>query len=256
MAERTSYAPGTPSWVDLQTTDPAAAKQFYGTLFGWSYSDQPVDETNVYSMAQLRGVDVAAISGLGEQAAQGVPPHWNSYVTVADVEAAVAAVGPAGGVVLAPPFDVMDAGRMAVVQDPSGAVFELWQAKAHLGAGLVNEPGTFTWTELTTPDIPKAAAFYKAVLGWDAATSDGPMPYTEFKLGGVSIAGAMNPPMPGIPPSWGIYFAVADTDATVAQAKSLGGAVVVEPTDIPPGRFAVLTDPQGAYFNIIKSSAA
>jgi predicted enzyme related to lactoylglutathione lyase len=257
MAERTSYAPGTPSWVDLQTSDPAAAKQFYGELFGWTYDDQPVDDVNVYSMAQVRGHDVAAISGLGEQAAQGVPPHWNSYITVADIEAAVAKVAPAGGTVFAPPFDVMDAGRMAVVQDPTGAIFELWQAKEHIGAGLVNEPGSFTWTELITPDIPKAAAFYNAVLGWDAVTQGGPdMPYTEFKLGDTSIAGGMNPPMPGIPPSWGIYFAVADTDATVAKTTALGGSLVNGPMDIEPGRFAVLADPQGAYFNVIKMAQA
>ncbi len=255
MPERTSYAPGTPSWVDLQTTDPVAAKQFYAEIFGWSYDDQPVDETNVYSMAQVRGINVAAISGLGEQAAQGVPPHWNSYITVDDIEAAAAKVAPAGGTLIAPPFDVMDAGRMAVVQDPTGAMFELWQAKANIGAGLVNEPGAFTWTELITPDIPAAAAFYKALLGWDSATSDGPMPYTEFKLGGESIAGCMNPPMPGIPPSWGIYFSVADTDATVAQVSALGGSLVNGPIDLPVGRFAVLTDPQGAYFNVIKNAA-
>ncbi len=252
MAERTSYAPGTPSWVDLQTSDQAAAKQFYGELFGWTYADQPVDETNVYSMAQLRGIDVAAISGLGEQAAQGVPPHWNSYITVDDVEVAVAKVAPAGGTVIAPPFDVMDAGRMAVVQDPTGAMFVLWQAKEHVGAGLVNEPGSFTWTELTTPDIPKAAAFYRAVLGWDATTAGGDMPYTEFKLGGESIAGGMNPPMPGVPTFWGVYFAVSDTDATVAKATSLGGGLMAGPMDIEPGRFAVLTDPQGAVFSVIK----
>jgi predicted enzyme related to lactoylglutathione lyase len=256
MAERTSYASGTPSWVELQTSDAPAAKQFYGALFGWTYDDRPIDDTNVYSLAQVRGLDVAAITGLGEQAAQGVPPHWNSFVTVDDVEAATAKVSPAGGTVIMEPFDVFEEGRMAVVADPSGAVFELWQPKQHIGASLVNEHGAFTWTELITPDIPKAAAFYKAVLGWGATTSDGDMPYTEFKLGGESIAGGMNPPMPGIPPSWGIYFAVDDTDAIVASATALGGTLAHGPVDIEPGRFAVLTDPQGAYFNVIKMSQA
>jgi predicted enzyme related to lactoylglutathione lyase len=257
MAERTSYASGTPSWVDLQTTDQNAAKQFYGELFGWSYSDQPVDDAGtVYSMATLRGHDVGAISPLGDQAAQGVPPHWNSYVSVDDLDATVAKVAPAGGTVIAPPFDIFDAGRMAVIQDPTGAIFELWQAKEHIGAGLVNEPGTFTWSELITPDTAKAAAFYNALLGWGTATQGGENPYTEFQLDGQTIAGGMNPPMPGIPPMWGIYFAVADTDATVEKAKSLGGSVIAEPMDIEPGRFAVLADPQGAMFSVIKTNEA
>ena len=185
-----------------------------------------------------------------------MPPHWNSYISVDDIEATTAKVAGAGGTVIAPPFDVIDAGRMAVIQDPTGAIFELWQAKNHIGASLVNEPGTFTWSELITPDVPKAAAFYKTVLGWDSETVGEEMPYTEFKLDGNSIAGGMNPPMPGIPPLWGIYFAVADTDATVAKAKSLGGSVIAEPMDIEPGRFAVLADPQGAMFNVIKMNEA
>jgi len=148
-------------------------------------------------------------------------------------------------------FDVLDAGRMAVVADPTGAVFNLWQAKNSIGAQLVNEPGTFSWNELLTPDVPKAAEFYNKLLGWTSGSVEG-MEYTEFKLNGNSLAGAMNPPMPGIPPVWTIYFATADTDATVAQAEKLGGSVMVPPTDIPPGRFAVIADPQGAMFNVIK----
>jgi uncharacterized protein len=256
MAERTSYASGTPSWVELQTTDALAAKTFYGELFAWTYDDRPLDETNVYSLAQVRGLDVGAITNLGEQGSQGVPPHWNSFISVDDVDAAVARVAPAGGTVVMDPFDVFDEGRMAVVQDPTGAIFELWQPKQHIGASLVNEPGAFTWSELITPDVPKAAAFYNALLGWGTNEPEGEMPYTEFQLDGVSIAGAMNPPMPGIPPMWGIYFAVTDTDATVERAKSLGGSIAVEPTDIPPGRFAVIVDPQGALFNVIKTVAA
>jgi len=254
MPERTSYTAGTPNWIDLQTNDQDAAKKFYGELFGWSYDDNPIDETGdvVYSMAMLKGHQVGAIAPLGDQADAGVPPHWNSYVSVADVDATAAKVAPAGGTVVAPPFDVMDAGRMAVVQDPTGAVILLWQAKQNIGATLVNEPGTFSWSELITPDVPKAAEFYEAVLGWGAETHTEGMTYTEFKLGGESIAGAMNPPMPGIPPLWGIYFATDDTDATVEKAKALGGTVFAGPMDIEPGRFAALADPQGAMFNVIK----
>jgi uncharacterized protein len=258
MPERKSYVSGTPNWIDLQTTDQAAAKQFYGELFGWIYNDQPIDEENkvFYSIATLEGLDVAAIAPLGDQAAAGVPPHWNSYVSVDDIEATAGRVEAAGGTVIAPPFDVVDAGRMAVIQDPTGAIFELWQAKNHIGAALVNEAGAFSWSELITPDVPKAAAFYNKLLGWTSETHGEAMPYTEFKLDGNSIAGAMNPPMPGIPPLWGIYFSTADTDATVAKAKSIGGAVIAEPMDIEPGRFAVLADPQGAMFNVIKMNEA
>ena len=255
MPERTSYAAGTPNWIDLQTSDPAGAKQFYAELFGWSFDDRPVDDANsvFYSMAQLRGHDVGAIAPLpDDQAVPGVPPHWNSYVAVDDVDAAVATVVPAGGTVLAPPFDIFDSGRMAVVQDPTGAVLQLWQAKEHIGATLVNEPGTFCWSELITPDIPAAAAFYKALFGWEADTSGGDAPYTEFKLGCQSIAGCMNPPMPGIPPMWGMYIAVDDADATAARATQLGGSLVAGPMDIEPGRLAVITDPFGAVFSLLK----
>jgi len=259
MPERKSYASGTPNWVDVQTTDTAAAKQFYGELFGWVFDDRPIDEANgvYYSMATLNGLDVGAIAPLGDQAAAGVPPHWNSYVSVDDIEATVAKVASAGGTVLAPPFDVMDAGRMAVIQDPTGAVLLLWGAKNHIGAALVNEPGAFSWSELVTPDVPKAAAFYKQIFGWGTEThGEGAGAYTEFTLDGSSLAGAMNPPIPGIPPMWGIYFSVADTDATVAKAKALGAAVFMGPMDIEPGRFAVLADPQGAMFNVIKMNEA
>jgi uncharacterized protein len=257
MAERTSYAPGTPNWVDLQTSDQVAAKQFYGELFGWTFDDNPIDEANgvYYSMAILKGQHVGGIGPLGDAAAAGVPPHWNSYVSVADIDASVAKVAPAGGTVMAPPFDVMDAGRMAVVVDPTGALVELWEAKNHIGSGIVNEAGAFSWSELITPDVPKAAAFYKQVFGWDSDTNGEP-PYTEFKLDGNSIAGAMNPPMPGIPTFWGIYFATDDTDATAAKATALGGSVMQPPMDIEPGRFAVLVDPQGAVFSVIKMNAA
>ncbi len=250
MPERKEYASGTPSWVDLQTTDQSAAKSFYSGLFGWTYEDSPIDENTVYSMAELKGQHVAAIAPLGPQADAGIPPHWNSYVTVADCDASAGLAGKAGGSVVMPPMDVMDAGRMAVVADPTGGMIALWQAKNNIGAGLVNEAGAFSWNELMTPDVPKAAAFYKQMFGWDSApTPDGS--YTEFKLDGQSIAGAMNPPMPGIPTVWGIYFSVDDCDATVEKAKSLGGAVFNGPMDIEPGRFAVLADPQGAMFNVI-----
>jgi predicted enzyme related to lactoylglutathione lyase len=254
MPERSEYAPGTPNWVDLQTTDQDAAKTFYGELFGWTYEDTPTGDAPdapIYSMAVVKGKHVAAIAPLGDQAAAGVPPHWNSYVSVSDVDATMSLVEPAGGTVVMPGFDVLDAGRMGVMMDPTGAMIAAWQPKNNIGAALVNEAGAFGWNELLTPDVPKAAEFYGKVFGWESSPMEG-MPYTELKLNGESIAGAQNPPMPGIPPVWTIYFNTDDTDATVDKAKSLGAAVFVEPTDIPPGRFAVVGDPQGAMFNVIK----
>ena len=254
MSERTEYAPGTPSWIDLSTTDRAAAKDFYNGLFGWSYEDMDAGPGATYTMASKKDHTVAGMADLmKEQAEQGIPPHWQSYVTVADVDATAAAAEKAGGTVFAPPFDVLDAGRMAVIADPTGAVFAVWQAKNHIGAGLVNEHGTLTWNELLSPDVPKAAKFYKAVFGWDSETNEGQgMTYTEFKLDGESIAGGMAPPMEGIPPVWGIYFAVDDADATIAEATKRGATVINGPIDIPIGRFAVLMDPQGAVFSVMK----
>ncbi|MDQ1508645.1 MAG: uncharacterized protein QOG50_489 [Actinomycetota bacterium] len=255
MPARTEYAPGTPSWVDLQTSDPAGAKAFYSALFGWEFEDLPVGDDAegnpaFYSMAAKFGKNVAAIAPLPMA---GVPPHWNTYVTVADVDATAAEVEGAGGTVVMGAFDVMDAGRMAVVADPTGAMVCLWTPKTSIGAELVNEHGTLSWNELMSPDVPAAAKFYNKIFGWEANNLEMPgMQYTEFKLGDRTIGGGMKPPMEGMPAVWGIYFAVDDTDKAAEIAKSKGGTVMQEPTDIPPGRMAVIADPAGAMFSIIK----
>jgi predicted enzyme related to lactoylglutathione lyase len=182
-----------------------------------------------------------------------MPPHWNSYVAAADVDAITGRAADAGGTVLMPPMDVMDAGRMAVVADPTGAPIALWQAKNNIGSEVVNEPGAFCWSELNTPDVDAASAFFAKLLGWKAQPFEG-MDYTVFENEGSAIAGASKPAMPNMPPSWLVYFEVADTDATVATAKENGARVLAEPMDIPAGRFAVLADPQGAVFGVIKSA--
>jgi uncharacterized protein len=247
MTEVTQYAPGTPSWVDLATTDAESARAFYTGLFGWE-GDTQGEGAGYYTLLRKDGRDVAALFPSGPE---NGPPHWNTYVTVADVDRAVERAEPAGGTVVVPPFDVMDLGRMAVVSDPTGAVIALWESRRHIGARLINEPGAFCWSELTTSDRERAAAFYGAVLGWSSRTNTmGPMTYTEFQNGVSTVAGMTE--MAGVPPNWGVYFAVEDADETVARAEELGGAVVRPVMDLPIGRFATLLDPQQAMFSIIQ----
>jgi predicted enzyme related to lactoylglutathione lyase len=255
MSEKTSYAPGTPSWVDLGSPDPDAAVEFYGGLFGWDVSEGgDPEQTGGYRMAALRDKPVAGLMPLMQE---GQPPAWTTYVSVADADATAAAVKEAGGSVLAEPMDVMDVGRMAVFADPAGAVFAIWQPRAHPGAGLVNEPGAFTWNELNTRDPDAAKAFYAAVFGWEVAEHDmGEMgTYVEWKQGEDPMGGMMD--MRGrvpdeVPAHWLVYFAVEDTDAAVEKVKELGGGVAFGPIDIPAGRFAVVHDPHGAMFAVIK----
>jgi predicted enzyme related to lactoylglutathione lyase len=252
MPERSSYAQGTPSWVDLPTTDQNAAKAFYAGLFGWTYDDQPMGEGAVYSMAKLRGHDVAAISPQPQElAAAGAPPMWNTYITVDSADGAAAKIGAAGGKVAMEPFDVMDAGRMVFAMDPGGAPVAFWQANQHIGASLVNEPGTVTWNELITTD-PSSAKFYEQVAGMTTSTMDmGQGEYTLFNVGDQMVGGTTPPQMTGIPNHWHVYFAVDDADASAAKVTELGGSVMVPPFDSPVGKIAVVQDPQGAVFSIM-----
>lgn len=255
MAEFKSYPPGTPSWVDLGSSDLPASKAFYCALFGWEVVDGGPDSGG-YDMFQKQDKNVA---GLGPLMAQNQPPAWTTYVSVEDADATTAKVTAAGGTVLVAPMDVLDVGRMAVFLDPTGAAIALWQPRAHHGADLANEPGTFTWNELQTRDVEAAKAFYRSVFGWGAHTSeDGLMPYTEWKRGEDSVGGMMEMPdevPPQIPAYWLVYFAVEDCDATVTKAAGLGGTTLMPPMDVTPGRFAVLSDPTGAVFAVIKMNA-
>jgi uncharacterized protein len=256
MPERTSYAQGTPSWVDLPTTDQNAAKAFYAGVFGWTYDDQPMGEGAVYSLAKVRGLDVAAISPQPpEMAAAGAPPMWGTYITVDSADEAGAKIGAAGGKVLMEPFDVMDAGRMVFAMDPGGAMVAFWQPNQHIGARLVNEPGSLTWNELITTD-PSSAKFYEQVAGMTTSTMDmGQSQYTLFHAGDQMVGGTIPPQMPGIPNHWHVYFGVDDADAAAARITELGGTILVPPFDTPVGRIAVAQDPQGATFSIIKNAA-
>ena len=259
MAEFTSHAAGTFSWPELATTDQKAGVAFYKALFGWDVNEQPIGPTEVYSMFQVRGKPVGAASTQQPQERQmGVPPHWNSYVTVANVDESAKKAESLGGKVFMPPFDVMDAGRMAVLQDPTGAVFEIWQANRSIGAEILNEPGALCWTELTTSDTTAAEKFYTGLFGWTPkhSAAGAPMEYTEFSVNGQPSIGMMAKPaeMPAhIPSYWMPYFQVADCDASTAKAKELGGRVMVGPQDIPnTGRFTIVTDPQGAMFAVFQ----
>jgi predicted enzyme related to lactoylglutathione lyase len=246
--ERDTYEHGIPSWLDLSTSDLPGARDFYSALFGWDIQEGP-PETGGYSMAHLKGRTVAGLA----PAMHPGPPAWMHYVNVADADAVAAKVPAAGGQVILAPMDVLTFGRMSVFADPAGAVFGTWQPGDHPGAGLVNEPGAFCWSELITTDVAGAIDFYRSVFGW-AAQGTAADPYVEFQLDGRSFAGLMAKPaeMPAeAPPFWGVYFAVDDTDATASRAAALGGSLVMAPTDIEPGRFAVLADPAGALFNVI-----
>ena len=251
MPEVTQHAPGSFCWPELQTTNATGAKSFYSTLFGWTATDDEVGPDKFYTMLHLRGLAVGALYELSkEQKEQGIPSHWGSYVSVADIDATAARAKELGAELLAPPFDVMDVGRMAVVKDPVGAVFSLWQPKVHIGAHVMGEPNSLCWTELSTRDIPAAKAFYTGLFGW--TTKDSPE-YIEVLNQGRPIAGMMAPPQEGIPPHWLVYFAVSDCDASARKATDLGGESLVPPTDIPSvGRFSVMKDPQGAAFAIIQ----
>jgi uncharacterized protein len=255
MGERTSHDPGTISWTDLATTDQDAAKQFYGALFGWDYEDLPVDDETTYSMAQVSGKNAAAISPQQpSESEQGIPPHWNVYVTVEDVDAASEKAGEAGGNVLAGPFDVMDAGRMSVIADPAGAVLCLWQAKANIGAGIVNVPGALAWADNATTDAEAAQGFYGDLFGWSYDEVSEQPPYWVIKNGDRSQGGMTVPPE-GVPANWFPYFAVEDVEAAVAKAEEAGGKPFMGPMDVPSGRFALIQDPQGAVFAVLSSDS-
>ena len=257
MPEVIAHKPGTPSWVELAATDEKAALAFYSALFGWKDNPQPMGPGEVYHMMQLRGLEVSAIyTQRADERSMGIPPHWSTYFSVASADDTAAKAKQAGATVMAEPFDVFDVGRMAVIQDPQGAVFCVWQAKQHIGARLIHEPGAFTWAEVRTTDARKASAFYTKVLGVSAEKAPG-MDYTLLKVGGQETAGILQitKEMGPMPPHWAIFFAVADVDASAKKAASLGATVTVPPQDIPNvGRFSALQDPQGAHFNLYKST--
>jgi predicted enzyme related to lactoylglutathione lyase len=248
--------PGNFCWFELATSDQAAAKKFYGGLFGWTADDAPMGPDAFYTMFQLHGKHVgAAYSLMPDQVQQGLPPHWGTYVAVANVDEATAKARTLGGTAMAGPMDVADHGRMSVLRDPTGAVLSLWQAKQHQGVALWGEPGAFCWSELLTRDTTAATKFYTTLFGWTTKVTDGSgFPYTHWQNDGVDIGGMMviMAQWGPMPPCWVNYVQVQNCDEAAAKAASLGGKICMPPMDIPnTGRFAMLQDPQGAVFSVI-----
>jgi len=250
MVAKSSYEPGTPSWVDLGSPDPTVSASFYGALFGWDVVAGP-PEAGGYRMALLRG---AAVAGISPQFAPG-PAAWTTYVSVADADAAAATAVEHGGVLEMVPFDVLRVGRMAVLRDPAGTSFAVWQPREHPGSAFVNEPGALCWNELITPVVAAAMAFYGPLFGWTRSSMPmGDGEYDVLMLGDRAIGGIV---VGDGPPWWQVSFAVADCDATVAAAVTLGGSVDEPAEDLPDvGRFAVLADPHGARFGVLASEWA
>jgi predicted enzyme related to lactoylglutathione lyase len=266
------YIPGVPCWVDTTQPDPAAALAFYGGLFGWTFEDvMPPGSPNPYVVGRLPGGDVAAVAGVPEGAAQAAT--WNTYIWVDSADDTAATVRQAGGTVLTEPFDVNDAGRMAVAADPHGAVFAVWEARQHRGAAVVNAPGSLNFNDLHTRDVAGAKAFYGAVFGWQTIEMAAGMAWTLPAYGDhleaatpglrasmaemgapdgfIDVVATLAPIAAddtSTPAHWGVTFAVDDADAVAAAATSLGGEVLSGPMDVPWCRMAVIRDPQGATF--------
>lgn len=253
MATRTAYAHGEFSWVNLGTTDPAAAKRFYGGLFGWEFNDMP-GPGMTYTFCELKHQSVGGLFGFPKEL-QGVPPHWIPFINVRNADEIAKRAQQSGGKVVHGPTDVLDSGRSAQIVDPTGANIAIWEPKRHAGAALVSATGAMCWNELLTPDIETAGRFYRTVFDWssDLVDTSEDSSYTIFKAGSTMIGGMMatTARLKDVPPNWLTYFGVADCDAAAAKAAQLGGKVMQPPTDIPDiGRFAVCRDGQGAVFAV------
>jgi uncharacterized protein len=254
------HPPGAFCWIELATSDQSAASAFYAKLFGWDVEHLPMGPGQTYTILKLQGRDVAAAYTLRpDQRSAAVPPHWMLYVAVESADATAKRVPLLGGKVIAPPFDVGPFGRMAVIQDPTGAFLSLWQARESAGLGIAGEDGALCWADLSTPDQVRASQFYSGLFGWkmtEDTDDDPPSGYLHIQNGSDFIGGI--PPAhyrdPKTPPHWLVYFQVANCDATAAIAKSLGASFFVEPMTMEGvGRLAVIADSQGAVFAIFQA---
>jgi predicted enzyme related to lactoylglutathione lyase len=256
MTEKTRYKPGAPCWIDLGTPDQDGAGRFYGSLFGWDlHEDENTEETGGYRTAQIDG---RAVGGVMKLMQEGQPPAWLTYIASDDADATVAAARDAGGSVLVEPMTVLDYGTMAVVADPTGAAFGVWQGGTNVGFGVVKEAGSINWIELNTRDTEAAKSFYGSVFGWsfEDAEFEETGTYTAISLGEDAFGGVIDitDRVPAeVPAHWLVYFTVDDVEATVAKANDGGGEAVFGPTEIAQvGTLAVLKDPYGAVFAVIR----
>jgi len=263
MPIRTAYEPGTPCWIDLVSPDVDASGAFYTKLFGWKAEAQSDSSGRwIYTMFRKGKQDAAGLSAQ-PPAMAGAPPVWNSYISVADADKTVIAAEEAGAKILMPAMDVMDAGRMAVIADPTGAVFSIWQAGKHAGAGVINEPNAYAWNELLSSDVETAKSFYAEVFGWTYTSMDlGPAGIYWVIEGGDSggLGGLMTRPkaLPAqAPDGWLVYFLADDITAKVTATTKGGGSVIYGPADIPGvGTIATLADPQGGVFSLMQPKNA
>ena len=258
MAETMAPAVHKPIWIDLASSDPAASHDFYANLFGWQIQVSPDPQYGGYAQAMIGGEDVA---GIGPKMMPEAPTAWSVYIWTPDAEALAQKVQAAGGKVIAPPMQVGEQGKMAVFQDPSGAYISAWQPAMMEGGLTDGRPGTLGWAELNSRGVDAAVAFYQTIFGWSTKTSpmgEGLPPYVEFLAGGESVAGAaeMNPMVPAqVPSHWLVYFAVDDVDASFKKAIAGGAGAMTAPRDFPGGRLAIVTDPQGAAFGLLKMTS-
>ncbi len=258
MAERTQYVPGTFSWAELTSADQDGAKRFYSELFGWEAQDNPMGEGAVYSMMQLGGRSAAAISPQPQQQRDNdVPPMWNSYITVQSADDTLERARGLGANMHSDAFDVFDAGRMGVLQDPQGAFVCVWEPRENIGADIVNAPGALSWNELVTPDLEASAEFYGQLLGWTVTEMEGfGMPYVTIQNENGATNGGMRAAAQTEPTYWLVYFGCEDVDASLDRVQELGGNRVMDPLEIPTGKLAATLDPEGAVFALYSGQFA
>jgi predicted enzyme related to lactoylglutathione lyase len=251
MAEAATATLNKPAWVDLATTDPAAARGFYAKVFGWNIEVNPDPQYGGYALAKVDGHDAAGIGGL---MSPNQPSAWSVYIGSDDLDALSQRITAAGGKVIAPAFDVGDQGKMAVFQDPSGAFISAWQATRMRGF-QTDGANAFGWAEVNARGVDKLVPFYQQIFGWTPKTTGSPdLPYTEFQVDGQSIGGAteMSPMVPAeVPNYWLVYFSVKDVDASHRTALESGARELTPPMNFPGGRMSILTDPQGAAFGLL-----
>jgi len=257
IQEILKYLPGEFCWIELATGNTANSKTFYSKLFGWSYVDHDMGNNQIYSMFQLKNENICACYALCEEMKKmGVPPHWGNYIAVDSVDSILKTVENFGGKIIAEAMDIPKAGRLAIIQDPIGAVFGIWQAEQHIGSKFKNEFNTFCWNELGTTDTEKSKEFYNNVFGWESITKNfGGTQYTTFKIGDIPIGGMyqLTKEMGTIPPHWLVYFKVENFDRQLKKALELGAEILMPSMELEKvGKFAVLKDPENAALGLIQ----